>query len=841
MNHIARKAALCIGASLTAIAATPSLAQDSAAAAAREGDPGEILVTARRVEERLQDVPASIFVFNQQSIDNKNVRSIQDLSVFAPSLTVNARFGAKGAQFSLRGFSQATRTAASVGVYFADVVAPRGGNGSTTAGDGAGPGMLFDLENVQVLTGPQGTLFGRNTTGGAVIIVPKRPTDRVEGYVEGSYGNLDAKRLQAVANLPITETIRMRFGLDYMDRDGFLNNVSGIGPDKFGDQNYISGRISLLVDLTPDIENYTVGSYFYAYDNGSMSKVTKCGPPPPTNPQAPPPLPSYPIGVLACLQLARSANNGFYDVEGALRDPSSKAWQGMAVNTTTWRVSDTLTLKNIISYSQVRTRYVTDILGGNYVVPAQIVVPGTTRIVNTGALEGAHLGFAEATRAPGAYNADQETFVEELRLQGNSSDGKLQFQGGLYYEHSTPRKPTGTQAPNLISCTNSDNFQCTDVFGQLVGLLGTNRSIGFLGNQRGETFFLNRAVYAQATYSVLDNLKLTGGIRYTWDKSRARGELRAYRFISPTGQVLTTPIASCTLGAAADANCRTDAIEKSKAPTWLMGIDYNPLDDVLLYAKYTRGYRQGSVSYNAPPPYQSVGPEKVDAYEIGAKASWRGAVPGHFNIAGFYNKLQNQQLNVQISSSTNATTATTTNLNVGSSKIVGVEADASIRPFEGLTIDGNLAYLDTEITSLDAQPLPPGGLYDSITAPGKVGDRLPLVSKWHWTLTGTYQLPVSDDVGRIAVSATYSHTSNFIYVASLDGEGTVGAVDLLSASLNWTSVFGKPFDISLFGSNLAGKKYYIAVNDLRGSSQFVSKYIGEPRTYGIRLRYNFGQ
>jgi iron complex outermembrane receptor protein len=827
MGHTKLRAALFMSTSLFATIATPSRAQDSAVAAA---NPAEILVTARRIEERLQDVPASITVFNQQSLDNKNVRSIQDLAVFAPSLTINARFGAKGAQFSLRGFAQATRTAASVGVYFADVVTPRGGNGSTTAGDGAGPGMLFDLENVQVLTGPQGTLFGRNTTGGAVIIVPKRPTDRIEGYIEGSYGNFDAKRVQGVANLPITDTISTRFGFDYMDRDGFLNNVSGIGPKKYGDQNYISGRISLLIDVTPDLENYTVGSYFYAYDRGSMSRVTGCTK-----------TPSYPIGALACLQAARAANQGFYDVEGALPHPDSKAWQGMVVNTTTLRVSDTLTVKNILSYAQIRTRYVTDILGGNYVVPAQIVIPGTTRVVNTGELEGAHLGFAEATRAPGAYNADQESLVEELRLQGNSSDGKLTFQGGLYYEHSTPRKPTGTQAPNLISCTDSDNFQCTDVFGQLVGLLGTNRSIGFLGNQRGETFFLNRAVYAQSTYSLLDNLKLTGGIRYTWDKSRARGELRAYRFISPTGQILTTPIVSCTLGAAADANCRTDATQKSKAPTWLLGVDFNPMDDMLVYAKYTRGYRQGAVSYNSPPPYQAVGPEKVDAYEIGLKKSWRGSVSGHFNIAAFYNKLQNQQLNVQISSSTNATTATTTNLNVGSSKIAGAEADASIRPFAGLTIDGNLAYLDTKITSLDAQPLPPGGLYDSITAPGKVGDRLPLVSKWHWTLTGTYQLPIADEMGKVAVSATYSHTSSFIYVASSDGEGTVGAVSLVNASLNWTSVFGKPFDVSLFGSNLAGKKYFIAVNDLRSSSGLLSKYIGEPRTYGIRLRYNFSE
>jgi len=789
-------------------------ASDGGRAMAESGS-ADIIVTARRIEERLQDVPASIVVFNQQRLDERDVRSVADLSTFAPSLSVNTRFGSKGATFSLRGFSQASRTAASVGVYFADVVAPRGGDGGTPAGDGAGPGGFFDLENVQVVNGPQGTLFGRNTTGGAIILVPKRPTDRFEGYAEATYGNFDNKRLQGVLNIPISEAVKLRLGADYQDRDGFLTNISGVGPEKYGDQNYIAARASLVMDVTPDIENYSVASYSYGYDNGPMPKLTDC-----TN--------AFPFGLLSCQQIARAAGKGFYKVEGAFTDPHSRTTQWQLINTTTWKVSDSLTLKNIASYSQVRSNFVMDVLGANFVIPTGAFGP----IPDTGAAAGRNFSFAASTHGVGRNNSDQENFVEEFRAQGTAVDGHLIWQGGVYFEHSTPRKPSGTQAPNVLACTDSATFQCTDLIGPFI-----RRSAGFINYRVGEAFFLNRAIYGQATYAVLENLKLTGGFRYTWDRMRGSAEIRSYRVSSVTGAPLATPTYTCTLNTA-DANCRTDTTLKSKAPTWLLGIDYNPDDDVLLYAKFTRGYRQGSVSTTTPPPYQSVGPESVDAYEIGAKTSFSGAVSGNFNIAAFYNRLRNQQLSVSLSSSTNATTPTSANLNAGRSEISGVELDASVRPLPGLTIDGNLEYLHTRVKSLEVQNLP-SGIYDVIAPTASVGSRLPLVPRWKWNITGTYRLPLADEVGRVTASATYSRSTNIMYTTG--PFGIIDGVGLLSANISWTSVLGSRIDMSLFGTNLTAEKYYTAVNDLRGSGGFVSKYMGEPRTYGVRIRYNFGQ
>src|SRR3984893_4268385 len=139
------------------------------AAVAQEGLQ-EIIVTARRVEERLQDVPISISVLNQQQLENRNVVNSQDLAAYVPSLSANTNFGTDNSSFAIRGFVQDIGTAPSVGVYFADVVAPRGASNGIATGDGAGPGSFFELQNVQVLKGPQGTLFGCATTGGLVCL-----------------------------------------------------------------------------------------------------------------------------------------------------------------------------------------------------------------------------------------------------------------------------------------------------------------------------------------------------------------------------------------------------------------------------------------------------------------------------------------------------------------------------------------------------------------------------------------------------------------------------------------------------------------------------------------------
>jgi iron complex outermembrane receptor protein len=774
----------------------------------------EIVVTARRRDERLQDVPLSIVAISAQTLANNSINSVADLVKITPSLSNNGLFGSDNGRFSIRGFSPANRTSPSVGVYFDEVVSPRAGNGSTAAGDSVGEGEMFDLENVQVLNGPQGTLFGRNTTGGSVLISSKKPTDRYEGYVEATYGNYDARGVQAVVNVPLTDNVKFRAGINTLNRDGYLTNLSGIGPKRYGDTNYYAYRVSMTVDVTPDIQNYTVVHGGYTDNYGPNLKMTSC-------------TGAFPFGLLACQQMARDAGKGFYTVDGPLDHPRVWMKQWQAINTTTWNVNDHLTVKNILSYSQINGRFTLDLEGANYVIPAGALGP----LPSTGIYAGLTTGSFQATHGVGIDQHNQQNYVEEFRLQGKALDNRLNWQAGLYYEKSDPRAPSGTQSPNLLSCSNSETFQCIDVFG---GLL--HRPTGSINVQAGKVSNLNKAVYGQFTYAVNDKLHVTGGLRYTWDRSVASAQLITYRIFSQTFTP-NTPTPGCTLGALAATDCQTYELTRSKAPTWLLSADYRVTPDIMVYANYSRGYRQGSVTYNAPPPYQATQPEHVNAYEAGVKTSFDGPAPGTFNVSVFYNKLTNQQVTVNLSSSVNATTPTQIIENAGASKIAGTDIELTLRPFTGFTVDGNYEYLYTNIENLNASPIV-GSVYDIIQPTATTGSRLPFAPTQKWAITGAYQFPIDEAVGKVTASATYSWTGNYGFTTG--PFGTLPSVGLLNGNLNWRSAFGRPIDVSVFGTNLLGKKYLTSVVDVRSSAGFVSNSVGEPRMYGVRLRYHFG-
>src|SRR6266702_428586 len=337
--------------------ATPVFAQAPAPARAEDTGLTEIIVTARRIEERLQDVPISIQVFNQQQLQDRNVVNPQDLAAYVPSLSVNTTVATENSTFAIRGLVQDIGTAPSVGVYFGDVVAPRGASNNQSVGDGAGPGSFFDLQNVKVLKGPQGTLFGRNTTGGAVLLVPQKPTSNLEGYVEGSVGNFNLRAGQAVVNIPINDNLRVRLGVDHESRDGYAINTSGIGPRDLDDVNFTALRASVVADLTPDLENYTIASFSHSDTNGSVQKLIAA---------APTGLGNFGLGQLA----AQAANHeGFYDLRQDLTNPFSKLTQWQIINTTTWNATDTLTVKNIASYAQMKDSLQSALFGTNFASP----------------------------------------------------------------------------------------------------------------------------------------------------------------------------------------------------------------------------------------------------------------------------------------------------------------------------------------------------------------------------------------------------------------------------------------------------------------------------------------
>ncbi len=362
------KSVVCGSALLLSAIASQSFSQTEPAKTAAENSGSkmleEVIVSAQRRDESAQDVAISLTVFSQEQIANANLTNSNDIATYTPGLTTNTRFGNENTSFAIRGFTQSLRTTASVATYFAEVVAPRGQT-SQTSGDGAGPGTLYDLQNLQVLKGPQGTLFGRNTTGGAILLVPNKPTEELEGYLEVSGGDFDTERLQAVVNVPISDNFKIRFGIDRNKRDGHLNNTTGIGADKLGNTDYISARLSLLWDINDKLENYTIFTYTDSESAGYTSTLFACNenPDPSTNP-------FYVLAGPACSQqLSRQAaagNDGFYDLVSTIKTPITTIEEFRAINTTTWNISENITLKNILAYAHLETVNGSDIFGTQF-------------------------------------------------------------------------------------------------------------------------------------------------------------------------------------------------------------------------------------------------------------------------------------------------------------------------------------------------------------------------------------------------------------------------------------------------------------------------------------------
>ncbi len=822
------------GTALVLVLATPAFAQPSANAEVEENT---IIVTARRMEENLQDVPISISVFDQETLADHNISDALSLVNVSPSLSVNNRYGSENATFAIRGFFQETGTGPSVGVYFADVVAPRGFGVGIPSGDGAGPGSFFDLQNVQVLKGPQGTLFGRNTTGGAILLVPQKPTDSFEGYVEGSLGNYDMRRLQAVVNAPLSDSIRLRLGVDHMKRDGYVINDSGIGARDFFDVDYIAFRASLVADLTPDLENYTIFSLTDSDNNGTIQPISHCYEPVASSPAAL-------FGHQPCDILAATRAKGFHHTTTDFdKNPTNKLKTWQAINTTTWHASDNLTVKNIISYARLKQKIDTPLYGTQFLFP----LPPTFQEVTP-------VTYIDIRTVAGAHLSDQTTFTEELQFQGTALDGALTWQAGGYYEDSNPKSLTGMMPTIIASCNDSLTLDCFDV---TVAFPPFFAPFGAVTSNRNKTWFSSKAVYAEATYELNDQFNVTGGIRYTWDKMRAYGEQR--RWIYP--QFLGSPLELCTLPGTTPPDCSISPSVKSNKPTWLIGVNYSPNDDVMIYAKYSRGYRTAGVKTDVPIEATAFGPEKVDTYEVGAKTTFSGAVPGTFNIAAFYNDFSNQQIQYGFTQNLDRRDAqgnplppipvapTAGPVNAGKSRIWGVEADAMIEPVDGLKLTASYVYLNAKVKELVSVALPSDSPYRA-TGDIENGDNLPFTPKHSLQLGANYTLPFDESVGDVSVGVTYSYTSEQIVTYATHTPallayfgrdiGVLQSRELVDASLNWRNIGGGPVDVGLFATNLTNAKYLTHLSNYTESLGFALGNLGVPRMYGARIKVSFG-
>jgi iron complex outermembrane recepter protein len=491
---------------------------------------------------------------------------------------------------------------------------------------------------------------------------------------------------------------------------------------------------------------------------------------------------------------------------------------------------------------------------------------------------------------PGVPTVSQETMVEELQFQVSAFDDRLTWQTGAYYERSKPDEAQAGQSVGNLTCDlstiglNPADFRCADTRyiaaraspgGPGAGLPASVAAnfAGVVNRAFGWTEFENQAVYTQATFDITQQFSFTGGLRYTWDETT--GQMRSVNyFFFPPGAVpfLNASSASTLVPATStrcadptrthlgnDANCIVDMQQESEAPTWLVGFDYKPMDDMLLYAKYARGYRQGGVNIASVPGGYTYEPEQVDTYEIGAKTSFGGPVPGLFNIALFYNDFTDQQL--QLGLLPIGSVGTTAIVNTGASTIQGLEIDTRLELFTGLTLNLAYTYLDSEVE--EAQHLIVAGnpgicsggpAFGSVCVAGGttaalVGYPTAFSPEHQGSATLTYRLPTPETIGDISVGATYSYSHEYFAVMPLptltspanafNPHAEVPSFGILNLNVNWNEIVGSKFDASIFVTNALDEEYWTFVAGQYVSSGYEYRQLRRPMMVGGRLRYSF--
>ena len=421
------RVALALSGSLLAITASPAAANavdEPQAASSTANAIDEIVVTARRRDENVQSVPISVSVVSSEVLENFRFEDLDNLQALEPSFSTSSASGRPNAPvYSLRGIRPTEAIYGqdpTVAVYLADVVQ------SPSQGSNLG---FYDLENIQVLKGPQGTLFGRNTIGGAILLTPRKPGDVLAGDImvgAGSYGLFET---QAGIDLPLADTFQMRVAGRTIDGGNYQTNVAP-GPNfgqKLGGQKTRSIRVTAVGQLTPDITNTIMVTYDNKKTNGRGTTLQAINP---AHPRAG-------IDANFAAALVRARNRPLTDIESDLAQKDNvEAWS--ITNTTTARLSDNLDMKLIASYREVDTDVVFDL---------------------------------DATGVAGILTSEQKASLDHMsfegQLLGTAFDGRLDWVvGGYFYQEKGAELSPGSFFGSRISQNGTVNNKSYSAFAQ---------------------------------------------------------------------------------------------------------------------------------------------------------------------------------------------------------------------------------------------------------------------------------------------------------------------------------------------------------------------------------------
>jgi iron complex outermembrane receptor protein len=790
-----------------------------------EGEPADMLadivVTAQRREESLQRVPIAITALNAEALQSRRVTTIENLSGLAPSLTIGTASSGSSPTISLRGIGSGASQAAidpKVALYLDGVYIGR------SIGSIFG---LADLERVEVLRGPQGTLFGRNATAGAISLITAPPTGEFSVSQLASYGNYDALRLRTVVNLPALGPLSIKVAYLHDEIAGDVRNLLAgqtidvrprdprFGPftyaARLGERNEDAIQVGARLDLESVVLDYRfdhTDSRTTARAQQILSKLSDGGG-------------TLAAGLIDLQALTGGITNFSPDRLDAVAAGTSREHTTVSGHslTATWHASDAITFKSITAFRQLKQRpFIYDLAGsaglrftlqqfyallaGDIAGVVTAPPPGINDNLNT-------LIVARDQR--------QKQFTQELQFV--LSTDKIDLTAGVFYfkEKAPTTDVSGVFQP-IVNGVASAYPDITLPNGTVIPGLDSIFGSGVTASRTNND---SLAAYAQATYRVTERFDLTGGIRITKDNRRTE-------LVSISGSNGST----LTPGTYTNSYRRVNF-------TAIAG--YRPADQINLYAKVATGYVAGGVVSAIP-----FGPESLVSYEIGLKSQlWNNRV--RLNIAAFYQDYKD----LQVQSFTNGVLGFS---NAGAARIPGFEVEFTAIPVRGLTINGGLGY--SEFNFKEYKQV----LSDRISYDVAEFARAPYFSKLTLQFGAAYEFPELAGGGRPFLRIDPQYRSSFFltsYPASITSvqaaqisAGNISSAIAAQEKLNRVEGFwlvdgrigiaklplgGIDAELSLWGQNLFDvRKATFGASVISLTGQF-----SRGRTYGVELTARF--
>ena len=776
-----------------------------AAAAETGGALDEIIVTSRRVVERLQDTPIAVSAFQASDIEKLSIRNIGDAASFTPNFLSNpGPTGGSDAFFFIRGVGQTDLNPATdpgVATYIDGVYLGRVMGASMDASD---------VSRIEVLRGPQGTLFGRNTIGGAVSITTRDPGKEFAADIGVSGGSRSLKQVRGSLDIPLTPSLGLLVSANYRDQDGWGRRADGT---IFDTNTTKSGRIKLKWDPSDT---------FSLVLSGDITKLT--GTPQHTilvglNPAA-----FSPLGVPLPQGMGQYLNPSDPYVNSSSRAPT-KAYDvkgaGLSV---AWKLG-WAELKSISAYRKL-TQDISD------------------------DFDSTPFAFYE-----GGFQTNEHQWSEELQLSGEAGPAKWLLGAFYYDEHNEHLNRISLGGNNgclpFPAATGGFPYPvCDFAGGQAYATPGLDRAL--VNNQFFTLDVKARALFGETTIKIADQWSTTIGLRWTKETKNQDYDfwiVNGLASLGPAGGVANLaglPPAGVLVSPGNPEGRLYTLSPNSRAPggppqtaysadwsqvTPKFGLEWKPAENLLYYFSYSKGFKSGGFNGRPSPNAQGVfgiaayNPEKIDSFELGAKTQFADNRV-RLNVALFQSNYKGIQL-----LAVDAASGFFNTLNAAESRIRGVEAELQVRPVPALQLQAGLGYQKDEYRSLDA----------SVQAAGiEYGMHLPLTPKLNGSLGAQYTWNIGP--GNFTLHGDYSFRSESWFEAANTALNRQGGYGLLNARATYEFDEGGHWSVAAYGLNLANKFYRTNVQDVIAAGLGIAfAAVSPPREWGGEVRYRFGR